>query len=336
MPQRISDAIQHSPTAGGCTARFSQFTVGGGFAGPLGGQVVNRHGETLNDILDYSVNEGYSKYYFFALHFNFNLLGEIIEIFALDPCYLRKLKDGTGVVLKDWGGFGGGVIWGGSDSIKIDRFGGPSTPTSGMRRDGRKQYKGQVFCFQANSNRAYPYAPLQSALQSVSYEDASQTSILAGSMNGFRPQCLIKYPVAGEMNEHSKVAFDNFNKQLGDFSGPENSGRIITTMFDTTMGDEVKPFNMIERIGADKDGAIEAYTKMARENILSAMFMPPVLLCNNQGGLFSKAAYAEAYNVKITDSVYDQARLSRAFTEIISKSVWKDYGDALLLPAKML
>ncbi len=329
LPQRLNKAIMESPTAGGCTRHFSKFTIGRGIQGELGDQVVNRYGDTLNDILEYSVEDGYAKFYFFTLHFNFNLLGEITEIFAIDPQLARKTRDGKHVIIKDWAGSG---YLSDDDGLFFDMFGGPSAPIEGMRRDGIAKYKGQVYCYQRSKNRAYPYAPLAQALQSVQYEDSAQTVALASAQNAFGPKAIVKYPGSGD---ESSEEFLKFKETMTDLCGPENAGSMALVMASSNADGETSSGNMVETIALPKDAQMEAFNKTSRDNIITTMIMPHILLGAANGGMFTETAYNEAYNVKIADSLYDQAKLARAFNDIISRSVWKGMGPVELLPAEI-
>ena len=74
-PNRLINAIKKSPTAKGCSEMLAMFVQGNGLA--FGGDmVVNRDGDTMNDILGKAVKD-YSGLNGFCLHFNFNILGQI-------------------------------------------------------------------------------------------------------------------------------------------------------------------------------------------------------------------------------------------------------------------
>ena len=100
-PNRTLTAIRNSPTAKGCVKRLRDFIFGLGF-GDHADIVVNRDNETLNDILNKSVGD-YSEHGGFALHFNYNVFGQIIEIFNADFEYIRKLDNLTKVRFGNWG-----------------------------------------------------------------------------------------------------------------------------------------------------------------------------------------------------------------------------------------
>jgi hypothetical protein len=87
-PSRVFEIFRNSPTAGGCSKRKAEFLFGLGIEN--GDFVVNRHGETLNDIYNI-VTRDFSKMDGYVLHFNTNLLGEIVEIQNVDIRYIRKL-----------------------------------------------------------------------------------------------------------------------------------------------------------------------------------------------------------------------------------------------------
>ena len=88
-PQEADYAISGCSIADSCCDVLSEFTRGNGFADEsLNLTVVNSDGQTLFDILK-MVSKDYSRFNGYALHFNYNLLGEIVSIHHVPFTYCR-------------------------------------------------------------------------------------------------------------------------------------------------------------------------------------------------------------------------------------------------------
>lgn len=87
-PQLISEIMFRSPTTLTSVESLSSFTSGSGFS-ENGDLVVNRHEQTLNDLLKNAVAPSYATNRGFALHFNVNELGGITEITGTNWEFVR-------------------------------------------------------------------------------------------------------------------------------------------------------------------------------------------------------------------------------------------------------
>lgn len=96
-PQLVSEVMFRSPVTLAAVEALSSFTTGDGFT-LNGDMIVNRHEQTLNDVLKNAVAPAYSTYNGFALHFNVNEIGGITEITNTNFNFVRfGLPDKDGI-----------------------------------------------------------------------------------------------------------------------------------------------------------------------------------------------------------------------------------------------
>src|SRR3972149_5970532 len=79
-PQRVLDIIANSVTACSCVDLYSKYIQGRGFKGKKFFKlVVNSKGIT-NDKFPRRVADNWAELHDYAIHFNYNLLGQVTEI----------------------------------------------------------------------------------------------------------------------------------------------------------------------------------------------------------------------------------------------------------------
>lgn len=99
-PNKIKTIAQRSGTTKSAIGKLSEFISGDGF--PSMNVVVNSDKQTLWDILRHCADSR-AMFKGFALHFNYNLLGQITEINPVNFEFVRWSKDLTKLVVNpDW------------------------------------------------------------------------------------------------------------------------------------------------------------------------------------------------------------------------------------------
>ena len=109
-PQTLRNIIAASSTGSECSDRFADFIEGNGFREVLfSGYVVNRKGDTADDI-HALICRDMAEFNGIALHVNYNILGEIVELqhVPFENCRLLE-EDENGYISKiavhpDWTG----------------------------------------------------------------------------------------------------------------------------------------------------------------------------------------------------------------------------------------
>lgn len=313
-PQRIERSIQDSPTAMGCIDRLKYFIKGQGFT--TGEITVNRDGETLNDILTQIVDD-YVKFKGFALHFNFNLLGKIVEIFAVPIEYLRKNRKLNKVHMGIWDHRS--YLYS-NEFIEFDLYG-TCSPISKMIAGGYESYRGQIYYFTSDA-RIYPNSTAQTCAMASEYEREVQLYSLANVKNSFSANNIIKLPTmfAGEKGQ---AGVDSLQSDLQKSHGAGNAGGSIVVPVTIGTSGEVKDFKMVESLNPTNVDALFVNQNNAAERaILKTYMMPEILLGVSSQGMFNQAAFNDAFNYKNADTEQDRKVIEREFAYILSNSIW--------------
>lgn len=316
---RINTAIRKSPTALGCVKKQAELIFGNGIEGGHGDIVVNRNGETLNDIVWQCIRHGYSTLYGYALHFNFNILGQISEISFVDIEYLRKHRDLTKVDFGIWSPNYRSFL--SMQTVTVDLFG-TRNPLEGIKKYGL-DYRGQVAFF-SKDMEVYPTAPIDSAVISASYEKEAQIYPYANIKNGFSGSTIIKFPTTA-MGSESNSEIDELQKNIDSLHGAENTGKSVIVAVQTNMDGSAVPFQLVEHLTPPGiDNLFVNQNAKAERDILKVFNMDIALLGvrDPNGGVFSSEAKADAFNSKNIDSEGDRKAIERYFNKIMPLTVF--------------
>lgn len=327
-PQRIINAIKKSPTAKGCVKRFAEFVIGNG-AGEAGEMIVNRSGETLNDIISQSVRNNYARLGGLALHLNFNVFGQVAEIYAVDMQYLRKHRGLKGVSYGIWEKRNS---YFGLDHINIELYG-ECDPVEGIGRDGLFGYKGQVFWFSLD-NDIYPDAPIDSASISADFEREAQIYPYANIRNGFSGNTIAKLPTLTQ-GEKSQAQADGLQEKLEEVHGAENAGSTIVVPVPVDAQGNARNYQMIEHLSpTNVDSLFVNQNEKAQNDILKVYTMPEILLGISSQGMFNEASFNDAFNYKNADTEGDRKIIERTFKKVLKNSVF-DHESFEIIPLEM-
>ena len=328
-PRRIIQAVKKSPTALGCIKRQSEFIFGQGLADGHGDIIVNRDEETLNDIVSKAIRNGYSALGGFALHFNFNSLGQICEIFNIELEFVRKHKELRKVDYGLWREDNHSSL--GREYITLDLYG-KSDPVSGFALDGL-DYKGQVFYF-ARDGEIYPTSPLDSAVISASYEKEAQIYTYANIRNGFSGTTIIKMPTV-QTGDKAVQEAEQVQNNIQSLHGADRAGSSLVISVPVDADGAPKPFQMVENLSPTNiDGLFEKQNLKAEKDILKVYNMPGELIGIPASGAFSRAAYDDAFNMKNSDTEIDRNTVEREFNKFLDKSVF-GVSEIELVPLKL-
>ena len=334
-PFRIIEAIKQSPTALGCVKRQSEFIMGNGLANGHGDIVVNREGETLNDIIQQAIRYGYSQFYGFAIHCNFNSLGQICEMFAVNLEYIRKHRIANKVEYGIWRNDRRGSYFTDFYNITVDLYDRKNVFNQ-MRAVGTKKYKGQLYYYSHNRD-IYPTSPIDSAVISASYEREAQIYPYANIRNGFSGNTIIKLPSLS-FGEESKEEVNELEESLTNLHGADRAGSSVVVAVPTTKDGEPKDFKMVEHLSpTNVDTMFVNQNQKAEHDILKVYNMPKILLGVSDSGMFNEASFNDAFNYKNSDTEIDRKEIEREFNKILTNSVWAyDLADGVkLVPLEM-
>ena len=256
-PQTLRDIISASSTGSECSDRFADFIEGNGFTNELfSGYVVNRKGQTADDI-HALVCKDVSLYNGMALHVNYNVYGEIVELHHIpfENCRLLE-EDDNGYVAKiavhpDWTGkktHKGKAIRVTKENIDyIDVFNPVKEVVLAQIESagGIEYYKGQVLWVSMAGNNIYPVGKGDRVVTEMSTDEGLANVKYRNVRNNFLPSgmVIIKKGTHTTFDENGKEVEDasgndSFSDMLVQLQGDTNSNKLLDV---TLESDEEKP-----------------------------------------------------------------------------------------------
>lgn len=256
-PQTLRDIISASSTGSECSDRFADFIEGNGFNNELfSGYVVNRKGQTADDI-HALVCKDVSLYNGMALHVNYNVYGEIVELHHIpfENCRLME-EDDNGYVAKiavhpDWTGkktHKGKAIRVTKENIDyIDVFNPVKEVVLAQIESagGIEYYKGQVLWVSMDGNNIYPVGKGDRVVTEMSTDEGLANVKYRNVRNNFLPSGMVitKKGTHTTFDENGKEVEDasgndSFSDMLVQLQGDTNSNKLLDV---TLESDEEKP-----------------------------------------------------------------------------------------------
>lgn len=348
-PQRMLDLILNSPTGGVCVERYQQFIEGNGYNDEdFSEYIVNRGGDTVDDIHRLTARD-MALYHGFALHVNYNMKCEIVELqyIPFQNCRMEEENDQGQVLLiavhPDWSGRktrrGKRVSVDINSVTKIHTFNPKKDVVMAqiIEAGGIENYKGQVLWFSMDGKYEYP-RPIydkvvtnlstDEALDNVKYRNARNNFLMAGMLIRKKGSALgideNGNPIVTEGEDQ------DFAKSLDAFQGDMNC---CTIMDVTVQSDEDFPqFKPVE--GNNFDSKFTCTEESVTSRIYSAFGQEPWLCIRNGKLGFSGQVIAEAYEYYNSYVAPVRRALSRAIRSIFTHwyEVANKSGDYLIQP----
>lgn len=237
-PQNILSIIQASGTAQLCLSRYEKFVEGYGFDNEAtAGWKVNRGGMTVDDLLRLVAGD-LTKFNGFALHVNYNVLGQISEVNFLpfEQCRLEETDD-NGYVAHiathlDWKGE---KTRNGKKQMVQDRFitrfpvfnPDPAVVLSEMELcGGVDAYNGQVLWVSADGPNVYPTPIYDAAITEISTDEGLGNIKYRNVRNNFLVACMLiakkgapRINDRGEEEERQMITDEDLKQFQGDTKG---------------------------------------------------------------------------------------------------------------------
>lgn len=318
-PNKVFDIVQDSPTAGGCVKRKSEFVFGKGVESDV---IVNRHNKTINDIISVTCQE-YSKYNGFALHFNYNLLGQIVEIQNVDIRYVRKLKDMLSVVVGKIRRDSKVINLSSANKVEIPLYQPNGIKKYIKKAGGFKKFNGAIFYFNNNTG-IYPVATYDSALTSAQFESEAQIFSYMNVKNGFSSSGILKIPNIPDDTPAKKEMEEKITKVVGS----QNAGSMLVVEAPLDLEGGLQTSKMFEPFQTQSiDKVHEVQSSRAKDYLLRAFNMPEILLGVSNQGMFNQESFADAYNYYNFDTERDRIKIERSFNQF-----WPETTFSSLLP----
>lgn len=340
-PQRCRQIIAASSTGSKCLADYAKFIKGEGFTNlSLYKIPVNVSGDTMDDLLE-MIADDYSAHGGFALHFNFNILGQITSMrhVPFEHCRLSQLDDFGNVkqiaVFPNWANdkkYGGSVLKASLETVDyIDVFNpDPTVLQNAIAECGSiEAYKGQVLYVSNTHGLSYPVPIFDSAitelstdegLANVSYRDVRFSFMPGGFFVSRKSSGLggVISPNGEErVNENSPI-----ESAIRDLQGDVNSGKIAWIEIES---DDEKPEFMPIDIKTNDDRFLNCSSKTTER--IYGIFGQDVFYRIRTGSLgFSSDIISDAFAYYNTFVRNEQRMIERVF-EKIAKYFVSDLGN---------
>lgn len=256
-PQTFRNILAASSTGAECLDRFADFIEGNGFRDvPFSESVVNRKGDTADDI-HALVCRDVAYYNGLALHVNYNIYGDIVELHHVpfENCRLAESDDngyvGKVAIHPDWSGQktrGGKVIKVAKENIDyIDVFNPDKRVVAAQieAAGGIEYYKGQVLWVSLSGKDIYPTGKGDRVVTEMSTDEGLANVKYRNVRNNFLPAAMIftkkgtNITFDQDGNEiDSRDDDDSFSDSLLQLQGDTNCGKLMEVTLET---DEDKP-----------------------------------------------------------------------------------------------
>lgn len=331
-PQRIANVIASSGASTICAKWFAKFVFGKGLENIATAQIkVNRKGEKLIDILRKCVKT-YSKFGSFAVHFNYNLLGEKTEMQFVPFPFVRMGSDSNEVmfngkfkVYNDWDKQKRKTI-NEKNIIELHEYA-PNKSLSQIEKYGIQEYKGQLY-YHFEEYGTYPISPLDAEMESAVVDSEIKEFNYSNVTTGFLGAHIAEYPFKFENDEQRNEEQENLNK----LQGARDAAKIM--MVENEYSD-TKPFRLHEVKASYVDNMFLNTEKTTRERIRKMYEVPPAFLEAIPGSLGAddiKNAY-DFYNAVTQDYRLLFEEIFTEFTRGWDTNIMTD-TDCKILPLK--
>lgn len=243
-PQKISAIAKTSGTAELCIDRYAKFIEGYGFdSEQLSLTVVNRHDETLDDLL-HNVAADLARFSGFALHVNYNVLCQITEVnfVPFENCRLGE-EDESGHVRyillhPDWSQKktrNGQPVRVDEQTVKkIHVFNpDPAVIESEIEEAGGIAfYDGQIIWCSMDGAQTYPTPIYDPIVTEISTDEGLGNIKYRNARNSFLVSCMLLYrkgepKIDPKTNEKLDDGDMITTEELTKFQGDENAGKIL-------------------------------------------------------------------------------------------------------------
>lgn len=241
-PQRLFDLIRNSSVGGSCLDRYETFIEGDGLRNKEFSEFVcNRKGDTIDDLYRL-IAQDMALYHGFALHVNYNMMCDIVEVthIPFQQCRLEEeSRDGKVVYINvhpDWTGKKtrkGNVIRVDKQNVKKIFCFNPRKEVvlaQIVKSGGIENYKGQVLWFSMDGKFIYPVPiydkvvtnlSIDEGLDNVKYRNVRNNFLVSGMLIHKKGQNIGVDPETGEQIEEEDSS--KISESLSIFQGDENA-----------------------------------------------------------------------------------------------------------------
>lgn len=339
-PQRMYDLIQNSSTGLTCVERYMTFIEGNGLHNKeFAEYICNRKGETLDDI-NSLIAADLAYYHGFALHVNYNMACEIVELqhIPFQNCRLEEEEeDGQVVYINVHPGWTGKRTRKGKP-INVDKKNVkkiymfnpiPEVVLSQIEASGGiDSYQGQILWVSLDGRYQYPKPIYDKVVTNLSTDEGLDNVKYRNVRNGFmlsgmfvhRKGMTIEYDESGNVVPQNDEY--DFAKSLDVFQGDMNCCSIM----DVTINSEEEKPEFINVEGTNYDSKFNCTESSTIERIYSAFGQEPWYNVRVSPSGWSSSLVEEAYEYYNSYVSKQRRAISRALKRIFDH--WFEVANA--------
>ena len=283
-PQTLRQIVQASATGSECMERYADFIEGYGFRDvPFSEYVVNRRGDTVDDIHEL-VCKDVAMYNGFALHVNYNINGQIVELHHVpfENCRLLD-EDSMGYVGKiavhpDWSG----KKIRDTKPLKVSKETIDYIDVFNPRKEvvlaqmeysgGVEFYKGQILWVSGSGKNTYPLGRADRVATEMSTDEGLANVKYRNVRNNFFPAGIMVTRKAASFDKGDRFEDDDdFQEVIKQMQGDTNVSKILEVQIEN---DEEKP-EFLEMHSKNYDKEFSVTDASVVERIYSAFGQEP-------------------------------------------------------------
>lgn len=307
-PQIVDAMLQRSPLTKAAVKLLADFYTGGGFPGG-DDTVINRFGHTLNDLLQ-SISDDLAQYRGFAVHLNFNALGQVIEMQKIPFKYCRLgIPDSSGIskdvkVSNNWEEDNEKLLRAdGNPQIKSYPIYNPMKPVINER--------GAVYYYSDAGLTNYPLCSYDAILDNCQSDAEIQLFEVNNLQNGFHSGTIFKFYGHFESDRQKDDFLDKVNSMLGAKGGASS----MVVEVDEALSD----VSLVEPIPANNnDTLFSATTRNILNRVLQYFNIPAGLFgVAPEGAVFTVTELPGSYTYMNLRTAKDRKILEKFFNMFI-------------------
>ena len=326
-PQNLQRIVQASGTATLCLNRYAKFVEGFGFGGDLATLIINDDGITADDLL-HDVSGDLCEFGGFAVHVNYNVLGEITSLHHVPFEYCRmEAEDDAGYVAhikvtSAWTGKKrkkGQLVTLTEEDIKSFHVFNPDPVVVASQIaavGGIENYDGQILWVSMDGKQTYPTPIYDAAVTDISTDEGLGNVKYRSVRSNFLVACmLLTKKGVPYTNEHGRSVVNEMISadDLRKFQGDENTSKIMLVELED---DEEKP-EVVEFPTRNFAKEYETTDASVVERIY-AQFHQELFYAIRMGKLgFSGSVMRDAYEYYSGEVTNEQRFIERAFQRVL-------------------
>jgi hypothetical protein len=231
-PQRVRDLILASGTAKGCWKRYAKYCKGLGFSDEA---INKRYLKLLEDCTN-----DWAMYGTLALHVQYNLIGDVVNLSHVPVEFCRLSTDGTIAVYDNWDKRDLNNPYSAGKIKRYPRYNPNEFKTNLDGFEDINEHPGQIYIHLPNEFE-YPLAPCDAVLEDI----GTDTEVKTFRKKNIRTNFMASHMLVHKNKFEDENARQEFYDSISDFQGADNVGNImIIEVEDDTQIPELKPFTI--------------------------------------------------------------------------------------------